>query len=156
MSLERALELAERGRGTTHPNPVVGCVLLRGDKVVGEAWHEVTGGPHAEVLALREAGDRARGATAYVTMEPCAHHGRTPPCADALIEAGVVAVLAGCLDPHPDHAHLSRRPAPVRARRPGVPAGLDALTVELLSLAPAGRTTTPVVRGFTRRCVPGR
>ena len=103
MSLERALELAERGRGTTHPNPVVGCVLLRGDKVVGEAWHEVTGGAHAEVLALREAGDRARGATAYVTMEPCAHHGHTPPCADALIEAGVVAVLAGCLDPHPDH-----------------------------------------------------
>jgi diaminohydroxyphosphoribosylaminopyrimidine deaminase / 5-amino-6-(5-phosphoribosylamino)uracil reductase len=103
VSLERALELAERGRGATHPNPVVGCVLLRGDKVVGEAWHEVTGGPHAEVLALREAGDRARGATAYVTMEPCAHHGRTPPCADALIEAGVVAVLAGCLDPHPDH-----------------------------------------------------
>jgi len=103
VSLERALELAERGRGTTHPNPVVGCVLLRGDKVVGEAWHEVTGGAHAEVLALREAGDRARGATAYVTMEPCAHHGHTPPCADALIEAGVVAVLAGCLDPHPDH-----------------------------------------------------
>jgi diaminohydroxyphosphoribosylaminopyrimidine deaminase / 5-amino-6-(5-phosphoribosylamino)uracil reductase len=103
VSLERALELAERGRGMTHPNPVVGCVLLRGDKVVAEAWHEVTGGPHAEVLALRQAGDRARGATAYVTMEPCAHHGRTPPCADALIEAGVVAVLAGCLDPHPGH-----------------------------------------------------
>ena len=104
MSLERALELAERGRGTTHPNPIVGCVLVHGDKVVGEAWHEEAGDPHAEVLALRRAGDRARGATAYVTMEPCVHHGRTPPCTDALIGAGVVAVLAGCLDPHPDHA----------------------------------------------------
>ena len=103
MSLERALELAEHGRGTTDPNPVVGCVLVRGDKVVGEAWHEEAGGPHAEVLALRQAGDRAHGATAYVTMEPCAHHGRTPPCADALIEAGVAGVLAGCLDPHPEH-----------------------------------------------------
>ena len=103
MSLERALELAERGRGTTHPNPIVGCVLVRGDRVVGEAWHEVAGGPHAEVIALQQARERARGATAYVTMEPCAHHGRTPPCADALIDAGVAAVLAGCLDPHPEH-----------------------------------------------------
>ena len=103
MSLERALELAERGRGTTHPNPIVGCVIVRGNKIVGEAWHEVVGGPHAEALALQQAGERARGATAYVTMEPCTHHGRTPPCADALIEAGVTAVLAGCLDPHPEH-----------------------------------------------------
>jgi len=103
VSLERALELAERGRGTTHPNPIVGCVIVRGNKIVGEAWHEVVGGPHAEALALQQAGERARGATAYVTMEPCAHHGRTPPCADALIEAGVTAVLAGCLDPHPEH-----------------------------------------------------
>jgi diaminohydroxyphosphoribosylaminopyrimidine deaminase/5-amino-6-(5-phosphoribosylamino)uracil reductase len=101
MSLERALELAERGRGGTHPNPVVGCVLMRGDCVVGEAWHEQAGEAHAEILALRQAGDRARGATAYVTMEPCNHHGRTPPCSDALIEAGVTAVLAGCRDPNP-------------------------------------------------------
>jgi len=100
MSLERALELAERGRRTTHPNPVVGCVLVRADTVVGEAWHELAGGPHAEVSALEHAGDRARNATAYVTMEPCAHHGRTPPCTDALIEAGVAAVLVGCRDPN--------------------------------------------------------
>ena len=102
MSLERALELAERGRGTTHPNPIVGCVLMRGDQVVGEAWHEQAGGPHAEAIALRQAGERARGATAYVTMEPCAHHGSTPPCADALIDAGVAAVLVGARDPNPE------------------------------------------------------
>jgi diaminohydroxyphosphoribosylaminopyrimidine deaminase / 5-amino-6-(5-phosphoribosylamino)uracil reductase len=101
MSLERALELAERGRGGTHPNPIVGCVIMHGDCVVGEAWHEQAGEAHAEVLALRRAGDRARGATAYVTMEPCNHHGRTPPCTEALIEAGVTQVLAGSLDPNP-------------------------------------------------------
>ena len=103
MSLERALELAERGRGTTHPNPIVGCVLVNDGTVVGEAWHEQAGGPHAEAIALEQAGSRARGATAYVTMEPCSHHGRTPPCADALIDAGVARVVAGCLDPHPEH-----------------------------------------------------
>lgn len=103
MSLKRALELAERGRGTTHPNPIVGAVLVNDGEVVGEAWHEQAGGPHAEAIALKHAGSRARGATAYVTMEPCSHHGRTPPCAEALIEAGVAAVVAGCLDPHPEH-----------------------------------------------------
>ena len=101
--LERALELAERGRGTTHPNPVVGAVMVAGGGVVGEAWHERKGGPHAEVIALDAAGERARGATAYVTLEPCAHHGATPPCVDALVEAGVVRVVVGQLDPHPDH-----------------------------------------------------
>jgi len=103
VSLERALALAERGRGTTHPNPIVGCVLARDGETVGEGWHERAGEPHAEIVALADAGERARGATAYVTMEPCAHHGRTPPCVDALISAGVTRVVAGCLDPHPDH-----------------------------------------------------
>jgi diaminohydroxyphosphoribosylaminopyrimidine deaminase/5-amino-6-(5-phosphoribosylamino)uracil reductase len=97
--LERALELAERGRGTTHPNPVVGAVVVLGGEVVGEGWHERAGGSHAEVNALQAAGDRARGATLYVTMEPCSHHGRTPPCVDAVIEAGLARVVAGCLDP---------------------------------------------------------
>jgi diaminohydroxyphosphoribosylaminopyrimidine deaminase/5-amino-6-(5-phosphoribosylamino)uracil reductase len=101
VTLARALELAERGRGTTHPNPVVGAVVVKDGEVVGEGWHEWKGGPHAEVVALRAAGERARGATLYVTMEPCAHHGDTPPCTIALIEAGVARVVAGALDPNP-------------------------------------------------------
>jgi diaminohydroxyphosphoribosylaminopyrimidine deaminase/5-amino-6-(5-phosphoribosylamino)uracil reductase len=101
--LERAVELAERGRGTTHPNPIVGAVVVAGDEIVGEGWHEHKGGPHAEVLALGAAGERVRGATVYVTLEPCAHHGTTPPCVDALIGAGVARVVAGQLDPVPGH-----------------------------------------------------
>jgi diaminohydroxyphosphoribosylaminopyrimidine deaminase / 5-amino-6-(5-phosphoribosylamino)uracil reductase len=100
VSLERALELAERGRGTTHPNPVVGAVVVRGGEVVGEGWHERAGGPHAEVVALEAAGERARGATLYVTLEPCTHHGRTPPCVDRVVEAGVARVVVGSLDPN--------------------------------------------------------
>ena len=102
--IERALELAERGRGTTHPNPIVGAVVVAAGEVVGEGWHELKGGPHAEITVLAEAGEQARGATVYVTLEPCAHHGDTPPCADALIEAGVARVVAGQLDPCPDHS----------------------------------------------------
>ena len=101
--LERAIELAERGRGTTHPNPIVGAVIARDGEVVGEGWHERKGGPHAEVVALEAAGDRAHGATAYVTLEPCVHHGATPPCADALVAAGVARVIVGQRDPHPEH-----------------------------------------------------
>jgi diaminohydroxyphosphoribosylaminopyrimidine deaminase / 5-amino-6-(5-phosphoribosylamino)uracil reductase len=101
--LERALELAENGRGTTHPNPIVGAVVVAGDEVVGEGWHERKGGPHAEVVALEAAGERVRGATVYVTLEPCAHHGATPPCVDALLAAGVARVVAGQLDPDPEH-----------------------------------------------------
>ncbi len=97
----RALQLAQRGLYTTHPNPRVGCVLVREGHVVGEGWHERAGGPHAEVVALRQAGDAARGATAYVTLEPCCHEGRTPPCTRALIEAGVGRVVAAMLDPDP-------------------------------------------------------
>lgn len=105
-----ALELAARGLYTTHPNPRVGCVLVRGAELVGTGWHRRAGEPHAEVHALREAGERARGATAYVTLEPCAHHGRTPPCADALIAAGVRRVVAAMRDPFPavDGAGLQR------------------------------------------------
>ena len=103
MSLERALELAERGRGTTYPNPVVGAVLVKDGEVVGEGWHERRGGPHAEVNAIAAAGEEARGATMYVTMEPCTHHGSTPPCVDAVLEAGIARVVAGSLDPVPEH-----------------------------------------------------
>ncbi len=101
--LERALELAENGRGTTHPNPIVGAVVVVGGEIIGEGWHELGGGPHAEVVALEAAGAHARGATVYVTLEPCAHHGTTPPCVDALLAAEVSRVVAGQLDPHPDH-----------------------------------------------------
>ncbi|MEZ5530333.1 MAG: bifunctional diaminohydroxyphosphoribosylaminopyrimidine deaminase/5-amino-6-(5-phosphoribosylamino)uracil reductase RibD [Porticoccaceae bacterium] len=99
--MARALKLAARGCYTTMPNPAVGCVIARGEEVVGEGWHQRAGEPHAEVHALRAAGERARGATAYVTLEPCSHHGRTPPCADALIVAGVARVVYGVLDPNP-------------------------------------------------------
>jgi diaminohydroxyphosphoribosylaminopyrimidine deaminase/5-amino-6-(5-phosphoribosylamino)uracil reductase len=99
--LVRALELAERGRGATAPNPVVGAVLVRDGEVVGEGWHERAGGPHAEIAALVAAAERAGGATLYVTLEPCAHHGRTPPCVDALVEAGVRRVVAAVGDPNP-------------------------------------------------------
>jgi diaminohydroxyphosphoribosylaminopyrimidine deaminase / 5-amino-6-(5-phosphoribosylamino)uracil reductase len=100
--LERALELAERGRGRTAPNPVVGTVLVRDGQAVGEGWHERAGGPHAEIVALEAAGERARGATLYATLEPCAHHGRTPPCAEALVAAGVARVVAAVGDPNPE------------------------------------------------------
>lgn len=98
--MRSALALAARGVAT-HPNPRVGCVLADGDAVVAEGWHERPGGPHAEAVALAAAGERARGATAYVTLEPCAHHGRTPPCADALVAAGVARVVVALRDPDP-------------------------------------------------------
>lgn len=99
--MARALQLAGRGLFTTTPNPRVGCVLVKDDQVIGEGWHAKAGEPHAEPLALRAAGARARGATAYVTLEPCSHHGRTPPCADGLIAAGVVRVVIAMQDPNP-------------------------------------------------------
>lgn len=96
-----ALRLAARGRGRTSPNPMVGAVVVRDGEVVGRGYHRVLGGPHAEVEALREAGAGARGATVYVTLEPCCHHGRTPPCTEALLEAGVARVVAAMQDPNP-------------------------------------------------------
>ena len=98
-AMRRALALAERGANTTHPNPRVGCVLAQDQRIVGAGFHERSGEPHAEVFALREAGARARGAAAYVTLEPCAHQGRTPPCTDALIAAGVARVVYAIGDP---------------------------------------------------------
>lgn len=102
--MARALELARRGHYTTHPNPRVGCVIVRDGQIVGEGWHLRAGEPHAEVHALRAAAEQARGATAYVTLEPCSHHGRTPPCADALVNAGVARVVAAMQDPNPEVA----------------------------------------------------
>lgn len=99
--MTRALALAEQGLWSTDPNPRVGCVLARDGRVVAEGWHERAGGPHAEAAALAAAGEAARGATAYVTLEPCSHHGRTPPCAEALIAAGVQRVVYALRDPNP-------------------------------------------------------
>lgn len=101
MHMAQALRLAELGLYTTQPNPRVGCVIAHGERVVGQGWHVRAGEPHAEVFALREAGENAKGATAYVTLEPCAHHGRTPPCADALVAAGVSRVVIAVEDSFP-------------------------------------------------------
>ncbi|MFI5403808.1 MAG: bifunctional diaminohydroxyphosphoribosylaminopyrimidine deaminase/5-amino-6-(5-phosphoribosylamino)uracil reductase RibD, partial [Planctomycetota bacterium] len=120
--LGRAADLAEKGRFRVEPNPVVGCVLVRKGGVVGEGWHAFWGGPHAEAMALRRAGRKARGATAYVTLEPCAHHGKTPPCADALIRAGVREVVYARAAGNPFTAGTGRarlRAGGVRVRRAG-------------------------------------
>src|SRR5690606_38529800 len=102
--MARAIRLAERGLYTTEPNPRVGCVLVRDGRIVGEGWHVRAGEGHAEVNALRQAGELARGAAAYVTLEPCSHFGKTPPCADALVAAGVSRVVAAMQDPNPQVA----------------------------------------------------
>lgn len=102
--MARALQLARQGLYSTHPNPRVGCVIVKDGQQVGEGWHVRAGEPHAEVHALRQAGEQARGATAYVTLEPCSHHGRTPPCAEALVAAGVARVVAATQDPNPQVA----------------------------------------------------
>src|SRR5262245_19757045 len=102
--MQQALDLARRGQGYVEPNPLVGCVIVRDGQVVGEGWHQRFGGPHAEIEALKVAGHRAKGATLYVTLEPCCHHGKTPPCTDAVIAAGVQRVVAAMPDPFPQVA----------------------------------------------------
>lgn len=106
-AMRRAIELAARGLGTTSPNPVVGCVLLDADgEVVGEGFHAYAGGPHAEIVALAQAGPRAEGGTAVVTLEPCDHTGRTGPCSTALVQAGVARVVIAVPDPKIGRAHV--------------------------------------------------
>src|SRR5438270_3616494 len=102
--MRRALELAERGRGYVEPNPLVGAVVVRDNQLVGEGWHERYGQAHAEVNALAAAGEAARGATLYVTLEPCCHYGKTPPCTDAVVRAGIGRVVAAMPDPFPQVA----------------------------------------------------
>src|SRR6266480_4416624 len=102
VAMHRALELAWRGWGRVSPNPMVGAVVLRGEDTVAEGWHAEFGGPHAELAALHAAGDKARGGTLVVSLEPCAHHGKTPPCTDAIRAAGVRRVVAAVRDPDPD------------------------------------------------------
>ncbi|HEV7515397.1 MAG TPA: bifunctional diaminohydroxyphosphoribosylaminopyrimidine deaminase/5-amino-6-(5-phosphoribosylamino)uracil reductase RibD [Thermoanaerobaculia bacterium] len=130
--MQEALRLAARGRYRTAPNPRVGAVLVREDsgEIVGRGWHREVGGPHAEVFALREAGERARGATLYVTLEPCAHHGRTPPCADAVLAAGVARVVACHQDPDPRVAGQGFE----RLRQGGVEIEVGPLALEAVRL----------------------
>lgn len=128
--MARALELARRGLYSTHPNPRVGCVIVADGAVVGEGWHVRAGEPHAEVHALRQAGARARGATAYVTLEPCSHHGRTPPCAEALVAAGVGRVVAAMQDPNPQ---VSGRGL-ARLRQAGIEVEVGVLEAEARAL----------------------
>ena len=128
--MAQALQLAKRGLYTAAPNPRVGCVLVRDGAVVGEGWHERAGGPHAEVNALNAAGDRARGATAYISLEPCHHHGRTPPCDEALIAAGITRVVAAMDDPDPRTAGLGI----ARIRQAGIEVSTGVLESEAREL----------------------
>lgn len=130
--MARAIRLAERGLYTTEPNPRVGCVLVRDGRIVGEGWHVRAGEGHAEVNALRQAGELARGATAYVTLEPCSHFGKTPPCADALVAAGVSRVVAAMQDPNPQVAGRGLQ----RLREAGVEVQCGLLEAEAGQLNP--------------------
>ena len=135
--MARAVQLAGRGRYTTKPNPAVGCVIASGDRVIGEGWHERAGEPHAEIHALSQAGAAAKGATAYVTLEPCSHHGRTPPCVDALILAGISRVVYAMVDPNPEVAGAGLE----KLRRAGITVEGPVLGDEALELN----------RGFIKR-----
>ena len=164
MSLERALELAERGRGNTYPNPIVGAVVVNNGEVVGEGWHQRKGEAHAEVIALEAAGERAKGATLFVTMEPCTHHGSTPPCTEAVLAAGVAKVVAGSLDPNPEagggldvlraagveteHADLFATRVQNEAWRVWVAAGRPFVILKL-ALTLDGRVAVPGTRWIT-------
>ena len=154
--MARALRLAERGLYTTSPNPRVGCVLVSDSGVVGEGWHERTGEAHAEVLALSAAGVAARGATAYVTLEPCNHHGRTPPCADALIAAGVARVVVALQDPNPKVA--GEGIAKLRAAGITVDCGLMESAARKLNIGFFARMTrgTPWLRSKIAMSLDGR
>ena len=129
--MARALQLARRGLFTTDPNPRVGCVIVKDGLVVGTGWHQRAGEPHAEIHALKAAGERARGATAYVTLEPCCHHGRTPPCTRALIEAGITRVVAAMADPNPQVAGKGMEA--LRQAHIGVETGLMQAQAEALN-----------------------
>lgn len=154
--MARALRLARRGLYTTAPNPRVGCVLARDGEIVGEGWHRRAGGAHAEVIALEQAGTRARGATAYITLEPCCHHGRTPPCTDALLGAGVKRVVAAMADPNPKVAGQGMN----RLRAAGVEVESGLLGAEAEGLNPGfimrHRNGRPYVRAKLAMTLDGR
>ena len=154
--LARALRLAEKGLFTTDPNPRVGCVLVKGSSVVGEGFHVKAGDPHAEALALAQAGPEAKGATAFVTLEPCSYHGRTPSCAAALIEAGVKRVVAAMTDPHPRNSGQGfdmLEQAGIEVERDADPEGAQRLNPGHVSLHQRGR---PYVRVKLAATLDGR
>ncbi len=128
--MHHALALARRAEGMTRPNPPVGAVIVKNGKKVGQGWHKKAGGPHAEVFALRQAGDSAQGATLYVTLEPCSTTGRTPPCSDAVIRAGISRVVVGTVDPNPKHAGRGLR----QLRKAGIRVDLGACAEEARNL----------------------
>ncbi len=154
--MARALRLAERGLYTTTPNPRVGCVIARDGEIFGEGFHQRTGEPHAEIHALQRAGARARGATVYVTLEPCSHHGRTPPCVDALVEAGVSRVVAAMQDPNPRVAGEGLQK--LRAARIAVETGLCEAQARELNIGFVARMTRarPWLRIKTAASLDGR
>lgn len=154
--MAHAVHLAEHGLYTTDPNPRVGCVIVRHGRIVGEGWHRKAGGPHAEVEALRMAGEAARGATAYVSLEPCSHHGKTPPCADALIRAGVARVVAAMQDPNPRVSGAGLK----RLAEAGIAVDYGLLDVAAAALNPGFcrrmRTGRPLVRSKLAMSLDGR
>ena len=154
--MDRALVLATRGLYSTMPNPRVGCVLVKAGEIVGEGWHERAGAPHAEVHALRDAGGEARGATAYVTLEPCSHTGRTPPCADALVKAGVARVVVALQDPNPRVAGQGL--ARLRAAGIAVTVGLREAEARELNIGFVSRMTRarPWIRSKIAMSLDGR
>jgi len=139
--MERALALAEKGLYTTTPNPRVGCVLAQGETGVGEGWHEKAGGPHAEVVAIGQAGAKATGATAYVTLEPCNHQGRTPPCVDLMVAKKIARVVAAMRDPNPGAAHGGEKlaAAGIRFEHGLMEAGARELNIGFVSRMSRGR-----------------
>ena len=139
--MAHALRLARRGINTTHPNPAVGSIVVKNGRVVGEGWHQVAGQPHAEILALRQAGKQARGATLYVTLEPCSHHGRTPPCVKAIVKSGIQRVVVAIADPDPrvNHSGISELKG----------AGLE------VRVGPGRAEAGTINRGFLKRVTTG-
>jgi len=158
--MSRALQLAEHGLFTTDPNPRVGCVLVKNNNIVGEGWHQRAGKPHAEINALQAAGrlakNGAKGATAYITLEPCCHHGRTPPCSDALIAAGISRVVVAMQDPNPQVAGQGL----AQLKRAGIETHSGVLQTQAETLNPGFikrmRTGRPFVRGKMAMSLDGR
>ncbi len=153
--MARALKIAARGQYAARPNPMVGCVIVKSGEIVGEGWHERAGEPHAEINALKAAGGFAKGATAYVSLEPCAHHGKTPPCSKALIDAGVVRVVAATLDPYAQVA--GRGMAALGAAGVATEVGLMAAAAERLNAGYLSRVTRnrPFVRAKVAASIDG-